>query len=312
MCQWGKLLDADARICTPTRSTQERIITRMSWLLYVCIAVVSFVTLGLLERTIAVETKFPRATGLFFNSMAVLCTALIYTLSHKTLPTLTAIPPQAWLLLAIAITCYGLFERGRFTAAKLLEASTFSVVVNVAVIVSMIGSFLFYQEPITAAKLLGSTLIIGSLFLVGYQKTDHPVSREGLLVGIAISTALGIGWMLDKKGTEVFGSDLYGLFIWMLPLGIIIFPKVPLEELRAVLRHKPAATMLMALVNSIGYLAQLKAFELADATLVIPLVQTSLLLTVLAAIFVLKERSHIPQKIVSGVLALAGVLLIVR
>ena len=63
----------------------------------------------------------------------------------------------------------------------------------------------------------------------------------------------------------------------------------------------------MAGLNVAGYLLQLKALEIGDATRVIPTVQTSTLLTVILGIVFLGEKEHSAKKIFAAIIALLGV-----
>ena len=69
--------------------------------------------------------------------------------------------------------------------------------------------------------------------------------------------------------------------------------------------------LLLASLNVIGYLLNLKALEIAEATRVIPIVQTSTLFTVIFGILLLKERDNVPRKIIAGILAITGVYFLV-
>ena len=63
---------------------------------------------------------------------------------------------------------------------------------------------------------------------------------------------------------------------------------------------------MLAGLNVAEYLMQLKALETAEATRVIPIVQTSTLVTILVGIVLLKEKEHISRKIVAGLMAMSG------
>lgn len=66
----------------------------------------------------------------------------------------------------------------------------------------------------------------------------------------------------------------------------------------------------MAFFNFIGFYLGLKAFILADATKVIPVIQTTTLMTVMVGVLFLKERSHLTKKILAGIIAVIGVFLL--
>jgi len=250
--------------------------------------------------------------AILFNSIAAFFSLLIFLVTGAfkdfSLPT----NPTAYLIVFIAMVCYGLFERGRFVAAKLLDASVLTTVSNIGVPVAFIGAALLYNEPITPNKLLGGLLILVALLLVSYKNGTKKHSAKGIVIAVLIFIALGIGWMLDKAGTTYFNANTYSFLVWTLPLIIIIFPGIKLSALKEEMKIGTWKVYLLAAINVLGYLAQLKALTLTEATRVIPIVQLSTLFTVLMGIIILKERDHIPRKIIAGTIAIIGAILLVK
>jgi len=278
----------------------------MSWTALAFSSVVFFTSLNLLQRVLAVDSKHPRAMAVLFNGIAALIALLIFALtgSHKNFVLPTA--PQAWIALLIATFCYGMFERWRFLAAKLLDASVLTTIVNISVLIAFIGALFLYSEPLTVQKLLGGVLIVGALFLVSINNKAKKSSKKGVLVAVAISIVLGLGWMLDKLGTQYFNASTYNIFIWAVPVIFIYFPHIKLDIIKTELKLASWKIFVLAGLNVVGYLMQLKALETAEATRVIPIVQTSTLFTILMGIIILKEREHIPRKIIAGLMAISG------
>lgn len=282
----------------------------MSWIILAFGSVAFFTSLNLFQRLLATKSKDPRAMALLFNTTATLIAFSLFLItdSYKnfTLPS----APAAWITLLIASFCYGIFERGRFVAAKFLDASVLTTIVNVSVLIAFVGSLILYSEPISIGKLLGASLIIVSLFLVTSVKQTSSASKKGVIVAIAISTMLGIGWMLDKQGAQFFNASTYNLLIWAIPIIYIYLPHIKLKDINSELKLGSWKLFALAGLNVIGYFMQLKALESAEATKVIPIVQTSTLFTILLGIVLLKERQNIARKIVAGTMALAGVYLL--
>ncbi|MBU0708957.1 DMT family transporter [Patescibacteria group bacterium] len=278
----------------------------MSWIFLAFGSVIFFTTLNLLQRVLALDSKNPRAMAIVFNSIAALIALLIFTLTGAFRDFVIPSSPKAWIALLIASFCYAMFERGRFIAAKLLDASVLTTIMNIAVLVAFVGAIFFYSEPLTTNKLLGGALIIGALFLVSINNKTKKSSREGVIVAVVISIMLGLGWMLDKLGTQFFNASTYNIFVWTIPIIFIYFPHIKLQKIKMELKMASWKVFALAGLNVVGYLMQLKALETAEVTRVIPIVQTSTLFTILLGIILLKEREHIPRKIVAGLMAIAG------
>lgn len=278
----------------------------MSWVLLAFGSVFSFTALDLLQRVLAVESKHPRAMAVIFNLVAALIALLIFLLTGAFRNFTFPDAPKAWLTLLVASFCYGMFERGRFIAAKLLDASVLTTIKNISVLIAFIGSLLLYSEPLTIHKIIGGALIIGALLLVSINKHSEKLSKKGVLVAVAISTMLGLAWMLDKLGAQYFNANTYNIFIWVAPIIFIYFPQIKQKLIKTELKIASWKVFVLSGLNVVGYLMQLKALEVAEATRVIPIVQTSTLFTILLGILLLGEREHISRKIIAGLMAIAG------
>lgn len=284
----------------------------MTWFFFSILSVIFFAVLNLIQRKIAVDSKYPRAAAVVFNiygaSLAIILFFITGGLSKLSWPQGIA----AWIFMIIATFFYALYERGRFLSAKLLDASSLSIVANVSLAIAFIGALFLYSESLTPEKVAGVVLIIVSLIVVSFQKNiKNKISLKGVLVGIMVFTFLGLAWMLDKKGTLYFNPDTYSLLVWTVPLFMIYFPYVKPAELKHEAKQIPFAMFILALLNVVGYYFQLLALQLADATRVIPLVQTSTLVTVVLGILILGEKENIPRKIAAAIIGFAGALLLV-
>ncbi len=282
-------------------------IATMNWFLYTMGTVFLFTSYNLLQRKLAIQAKNPRVMAVAFLGIAATMALVIFFIggSYKSfsLPTQS----EAWIALLVAIFSYGMFERYKFTAAKLLDASVLSTIGNLSVLVAVVGSIFIYGESISVQKFIGGFLVILSLLLVSFHKKRVKLSTKGILAAIFINIMLGIGWMLDKKGAEYFNINTYNIFVWTIPILFVYFPHIPLKALREELKTASWKIYLLAAINVAGYLLQLKALTLAEATRVIPIVQTSTLFTVIIGVIVLKERDSMAKKFIAGCMAVIGV-----
>ncbi|MBU1017329.1 DMT family transporter [Patescibacteria group bacterium] len=282
----------------------------MTWILLACGSVLFFTSLNLLQRIVAVESKNPRAMAVVFNFIAAVIALLIFFTMGSFRDFTLSTSPKAWLALVVASFCYAMFERGRFVASKLLDASVLTTVMNISVLVAFISAIFLYSEPLTSHKLLGGILIITALVIVSLNNNKTKTkksSAKGVAIAVLISIMLGLGWALDKLGAQSFNAETYSIFIWTVPVIFIYFPRVKFSAIKSELKIASWRVFALAGLNVVGYLLQLKALETAEATRVIPIVQTSTLFTVLMGILFLKERQHILRKIIAGVTAIAGV-----
>ena len=281
----------------------------MTWLYYSLGAAVSFAFLNILSRVLTVESKNPRAFSIVFNIICIIMSLILFIAvgSYKVFLLPTRI--DAWIYLLIASFFYGLNERFRFLISKILEASIYSILSNITVIMAFFISFFLYKETLTTAKLLGSILILFSLLLVSELKKTK-ISSKGIFLGVVTSIYLGIAMSLDKKGAIFFNPETYNVLLWAVPFIVLYFPGIKIKEIKAEFKQFSWKIILLAFFNFVGFYLGLKAFILTDATKVIPVIQTTTLMTVIAGIFLLKERSNLFKKILAGIIAVLGVFLL--
>ncbi len=216
---------------------------------------------------------------------------------------------EAWIYFGIAGIAYGFFERLRFFATKFLDASIYSIVRNISVLIAFFLSLFLYQESLTFSKMMGFVLIIIALFLVVEIKKSK-ISLKGLWYGIVTSVLIGIGWSLDKKGSMFFNPETYNVMTWVAPLIIICIPSIDISAIKLEFKIFSWKIILLSLFNFIGYYLALKALFLAEATKVIPIMQLSTLMTVIAGILLLNEKNNLSKKILAGIIAVIGVFLL--
>lgn len=249
--------------------------------------------------------------SVLFNLIAAILAIILFfvTGSYKTFSFPSGYLP--WLILLVASFAYGMFERGRFVASKLLDASLLTTIANINVLVAFTGSLLLYHEKLTPYKIIGALLIIFSLILVTLGKNSKKFPLKSVLLVLGVYSMLGIGWMLDKYGAYLFEVGTYNILIWIVPIIFIYFPHVEIKLVKQELKNASWKVFLLAGLNVTGYFFQLKALSLTEATKVIPVLQTATILTVIAGIILLKERENIVRKIIAGLIAVVGVCFLV-
>ncbi|MFA6081392.1 MAG: DMT family transporter [Patescibacteria group bacterium] len=281
----------------------------MTWLYYSLGAAISLAFLNILSRILTVKSRNPRAFSIVFNIICIIMSLILFIVvgSYRAFSLPTRI--DAWIYLLIASFFYGLNERFRFLISKILEASIYSIISNITVIIAFFISFFLYKESLTVTKLLGSIFILFSLLLVSELKKSK-ISSKGIFLGVLTSIYLGVAMSLDKKGAIFFNPETYNILLWVVPFIVLYFPGIKIEEIKVEFKQFSWRIILLAFFNFVGFYFGLKAFILADATKVIPVIQTTTLMTVIAGIFLLKERSYLPKKILAGIIAIAGVFLL--
>jgi drug/metabolite transporter (DMT)-like permease len=285
----------------------------MPWFFYTSIAVLIFVAVNMLQRIIGVKSKSVKASAVVFNFFGMLFAISLFLLTNQ--PSSLQLPTssQAWFYLGLGALFYGLYEKGRFYTAKYLPASVLTIVFNVSIVMAFVGSAILYQEAETVNKIIGGVLILVALLLISFKGKNEQkhTTRWRMFVSIMICLVCGLGIMFDKKGATAFSPNIYSAFVWSIGFLVVCFPKIPIQDVKNEFKQNWKKQFLLAALNVAGYNLQLKAFELGDATSVIPLLQICSLLTVLAGTVFLKEKGHFVKKMVAAILGLIGVSLLV-
>ncbi len=279
------------------------------WLILSLASVVIFTAVDLLMRVLAVKSEQPRTFSFIFNSWGALFAILLFIGELPSLSLPTSLPTSHLLLILIAIISYGLYERTHFSARKHIDASTITILFRLAPVVAFTGSLVFFGEHISGQQLLGAALLLSSTALV-IHKNPHLRLHRPLLIALFSAFALGIGWMLDKPGSQGIPASLYSFIMWVGPLAMIALPSLSLTQLRREARIGGWKVALLAFLNVFGYFIYLKALTLESATKIIPITSSSSTLTVVAGIIILKENTNVTRKIIAGVLMFIGILLL--
>jgi len=281
----------------------------MTWLYYSLGTAIGYTCLNLLSRTVSVKSKNPRALSIAFNIVSIFLAIILFLITGSYKNFSLPIEREAWIYFLIAAFFYGTYEKLRFYASKYLDASVYSIIGNITIVMAFIFSLFLYKEVLTLSKSIGFILILLAIFLVS-EKKKSKILAKGLFYGIATSVCIGIAMSLDKKGATFFSPNVYNLLAWMGPFIVLWFPGIRITEIKQQFQKFSWKIVLLSFFNFIAYFFGLKAFVLAEATQVIPIMQLSTIMTVIAGIFLLNEKSNLLKKIIAGVIAVAGVFLL--
>lgn len=281
----------------------------MLWFYYALIGSIIFAAQELLMRVLSVRTGAPRLFAIAFNLWGALFAIVLFIIQGGSFSTLSTLSATQILLVILAAACYGFYERYQFFARRGMDAATFSIVIRINTVIGFIGAIIFLHEPLTLMKSIGLLLIIAASLLLVYKNPKFTYS-PAFTFAILCSIALGATSVLDKPASAGLPGTLYSFIVWVTPIFIIAFPKVTKKEIIKELHIGGWKVALAALLNVAGYIIYLHALTLAEASRVNPIVATSGIITVLGGIYILKERDHLWRKIIAGVIACIGVILL--
>ena len=283
----------------------------MSWQLLTAIAVATQSISVLLQRILLHRDKSdPIAYVVVFQGLvAVLATTYILMFDNFQLPDFA----KYWFPIAATCVLYGF---GHVIYAKTLqqvEASIFSILLATASIWVMIISYLLFKERLNQEQFIGALLVFASVGMVaersGKLKLDKGILM-GLLTGLIFGFAL-IAWIYVGRRADLL-SWIALSFAGPSLVVLLTNPKSVTKMKPFLSRGILIRMLILGVVFSICNVALMKAYQSGKASLVAPLQQTSLVVTILLAVIFLGERTRLWQKSVADIVCFIGVLLIVR
>jgi len=282
----------------------------MLWLWLTLFSVVAFSTLDLLMRLLAVRAVNPRAFAFVYNSWGALFSLGFFIVEAVINPVNVSVSPTSATLLFLVILLYGLYERLHFAVRKYVEVSTLATMFRLSSAIAFFGSLIFLREAVTIPKLVGACLVIGaSVWVVQNNSQGWRLTRPAVLAFFC-AIVLGLAWMVDKPASSGLPASLYSVLTWGLVLPVIAYPRLALRDIIREMDIAKGNVVVTSFLNAAGYVFMIKAYALAEASRVIPIISASVTLSVLGGVFILGERKHLTRKIIASIVAFAGIVLL--
>lgn len=282
----------------------------MSWQLLTAISVFSLSVSVLLQRVLIHKDKTdPYAYAVVFQGIVgLILMSFALALGFK-LPNITN-----YLLPAIvSIVAFGLGHIIYAKTLQVVEASAFSVLFATQAIWIMLLGIVLFSERLTIVQIVGAVLIFSSVALLVKNIRSLSIDKGtslGLLTGILFGIAI-TSWSYVGRHTD----GISWAAISFIGTSLVAFLAKPstVHKMSPLITSKVLPKLLLlGVLYAIGSLAMLFAYKEGSFTIVTPLRQTSIIVTVLLAlIFLPKERNRIRIKITASLVCFLGVLLIV-
>ena len=165
----------------------------------------------------------------------------------------------------------------------------------------------------TALQIVGTLLIFGSVGVVSKNLKSLSLDKgtllgllTGLLFGVAITAWSYVGRHMDGLSWAAIS------FIGTALVALLVKPSTRYKIPRLLTGNILAKLVLLGVLYATGSICMLYAYKAGTFTEVTPLRQTSIIVTtLLALLFLTKERSRISLKLVAAVICFVGVVLII-
>lgn len=282
----------------------------MSWQLLTAISVITLSVSVLLQRVLLHKDKIdPYAFAVIFQAMAGVILFAFVLVKGFSLPGMSGLLVPAF----ISVICYGIGHIAYAKTLQKVEASAFSVLFATQTVWIMLVGIWWFHESITALQVVGTLLIFAAVGLLVTNIRSFKIDKgialglfTGLLFGIATVT-----WSYVGRHTDTLSWAALS-FILTAFASLMVKPSAGRKIKSLVTGKLVPKLVILSVFYAAGCAALLFAFKEGTFTEVSPVRQAGIVVTtLLALLFLPKERNHVPRKLIAAFVCFAGVLLII-
>lgn len=280
----------------------------MAWLIFSLISAFSDGIKSIIHRHV-MKTESPYSYALIENILtALVFLPILY--NEFILP--TGLMP--WLLLAISSILWAIISVIGFSAYKFTPVSLKTPLSQSRLIFVLILSAIFLGESIFMEKVLGTLIIFAGIIMLTFHKRRFfgRLSDKGVQLTLLSALLFSFVAIVDKKSMEFFTPGMFGFLVYLIP-GIILlfFVKKRSIETKSLIKTKWPYVLGVIVLGMLFYYFKLKAYTLADASLVFPIVRLGTFISVIGGLAIFKEeRKEVMKKIFAAIIIVAGAILI--
>lgn len=284
----------------------------MGWLYLTIFSAITLSVTRVIQRVLLKNNESDSFAFSFIFSLFVSLIFLVYTLATNTFEFPNLFP--SILNLVLMVLFYSLGGIFIYKAYKESPASEIAIIFASSSIWSVISAVLILGEEIQFKNILGVLTIITGIIVINYQKTAWKIERSHMYALVS-ALLFGVAFTNDALLTPYFHSIPSYLFI------AFLYPSIATLLYRPQLIYKLSyffsakiiyKFLLVSTIYALAAISIYTAYQIGGkASVIIPINQTSIVITVILSYFFLGERDNLPKKIVGSLLAFIGVILLI-
>lgn len=278
-----------------------------NWLYYV-ILYLGLATVFTQFYKIATKTlKKAGALTILLQLTAGLTTLLLCPFFEFKVPTDISV----YIMLGLSIIFYAISDRVNTTVRSGIEASTFSMLKQLSTTFMIFAGLIFFKEEFVLTKFIGAMLIIFSNVLIFYKKGKIEFNKY-ILLGILANISFTVALFLDVNISDQFNLPFYVALTLIIPaILIMIFERIKPSDVKdELVNGNKKAILITGLCWGIMIVAQLRAYQLGNVTIIAPLCALTVILNVIVGYLFFNERDNLLKKIISAILIIISIILI--
>lgn len=279
----------------------------MNWIIFVILYLILAVVCDQFFKTATKALTKPGVLTTIVQLIGSITVLLLVPLFEMKFPT----DVKVYFFLGLAIIFYTISDRLNTTVRSGIEASTFSIIRQLSTVFMIFAGLVFLKEPFVLNKLLGAILIIISNILIFYKKSEGKPNKY-VILGIISNICYTIALFLDVNISDNFNLPFYVATTLSIPaILIFIFERVKISDIKNEFKNEnKKAIIVTGITWALSIVAQLRAYQLGNVSIVAPLCALAVILNVIIGYFFQKERENMTKKIVAAILIIIGIILI--
>lgn len=283
----------------------------MSWVIYLLISIILISFNGLFHRSILKDdSSSPQAQMIAFLGLDGFIAVLLALFQGKLNLNFPLFLFWNFIILIILLTPAYLCK---YRAYQLIGASEVVVFSVTGRLWNIIGAVFFLGEKITIQIIFGAILILAGVMISRYEKGEFTFNK-GLLLVLFSAFLFGMGDINGYYILKNYDSTNYLIYSSYLPVIALLLLQPDSYKKLKYYYHKVrfAKILLLSLFDSFGMLFLFLAYQNGGkASIISPLRATSIILTTVLAIIILKEKDNVKNKLVGVFVAVIGVILLI-
>ena len=280
----------------------------MSWLIWVIIYLIIHVIFNQFYKILTKSLTKEGALTVLLEFTGAVTILLLSPFFDMKFPT----DIKVYILLGLSIIFYTIVDRMNTTVRKGIEASTFSIINQLSTVFMIFAGLLFFKEPFILNKFIGAILIVLSNIIIFYKRRSEKKLDKYVLLGIVANLCMTVAIFLDVNISDNFNLPFYASLTLGIPSVLIfIFERIKFSDIKQEFKNgNKKAILITAITWSLSIVAMLRSYQLGNVSIVAPLCALDVILNVIVAYFLLKEKDDVPKKILSACLIILGIVLI--
>ncbi len=280
----------------------------MQWFYLSLFSLLLFSSSSIIQRKLLrdIADLNPVIFGFLFQALVGLFAVPIFLVYKGTISSSFII----WQYIIIAGILYSLSNFLLYHAIKITEISRVSIIGSSRSLWVLIGSMIILGEKITASNLLGLLLIVFSLFLIFWKSKEQIGLNQGQKLALFAVIFSGFAVVVDGLILRDFSAGFYLIISSLFTgFGTLAIKPSSINKIKPFKRIKVFVPLVLtSAFFSLAVFLLYTSYQIGGKmSSVLPITQSTAVLTIFLSALFLKERKDLPKKIIALALCVLGI-----